>query len=82
VGTSNRRLGIDIVVRNFEGHLIVVNCLIKMANLKLIAADALVAYQIVGFSKELGFHHIILEEDTLQVMKALQVTDNNLSRFG
>jgi hypothetical protein len=51
VGTSNRRLGIGIVVRNFEGHLIVVNCLIKIANLELIVADALVAYQIVGFSK-------------------------------
>lgn len=82
MGTSSRWLGIGIAVQNFDGHLIVANCLTKMANLELVTTNALVAYQIVGFSKELSFRHIILEEDALQVMKALQAIGINRSRFG
>lgn len=53
----------------------------KMKNPELAAADAFVASQAVGFSKELDFQHIILKGGALQVVNVMNFTEHNFCRY-
>jgi ribonuclease HI len=82
VDSVNGRMGIGIVVRDYEGHVIAARSVTIMGNLEPIAAEALAAFQATNFSKDLGLQHIILEGDALQVVKAVNCPSRNWSRFG
>jgi hypothetical protein len=46
------------------------------------AAEALAAFHAVETCKEMSFHDIILDGDSLQIVNAIKATCNNLSSFG
>jgi len=53
IDTINGRIGVGIVVRDYEGHVVGARSLTKMKNLELVAAEALTAFQNTVFSKDL-----------------------------
>lgn len=71
---ANRRLGIGLVVSDYNGLVIAVRSLTKMENLKPVAVEALATFCVVEFSKELGLQNIILEGTCFLVVTALNFT--------
>jgi len=49
--TDNGRVGIGIVVQDFEGYLIAARSLTKMANLEPVTAETLAAHHIYNFGR-------------------------------
>lgn len=69
-------------MRNPNSLVIATRSQTKLENLKPVAVEALAAFQAIEFSIELGLQHIILKENALQVVTALNFSSQNLSRFG
>jgi hypothetical protein len=82
IDTVNKRLGIGLIVRNHNGLVIAARSQTKMGCLEPVAVEELAAFQAIEFSIELGLQDIILEEDALQVVNALNFSDRCLNRFG
>jgi hypothetical protein len=49
---------------------------------ELVVAEALAALHTVEFSREMGFSDIIMEGDTLQIVKTVKDLDPNGSTYG
>jgi hypothetical protein len=54
----------------------------RMGHFEPVVAEALTIFQATVFYKELGLHHILLEGNAFQVVKAVTFKYLNLSRFG
>jgi hypothetical protein len=50
-----------LIVRDYNGLVIAARSLTKMGNLEPVAAEALTAFHVAEFSKDLGLQNIILE---------------------
>lgn len=77
VNFVNRRMGIEIVVRDNERHVRIARSLTKLGNLEPVVAEALATFQATAYSKDLAFQHIILKGDALQVVNAVTSTGRN-----
>ncbi|XP_041026946.1 uncharacterized protein LOC121267144 [Juglans microcarpa x Juglans regia] len=82
VDKTRARVGIDIVVRNFEGKIIAImrrnQCMFPLPSL----TEAYGALQVVSFALELGLTKVIIEGDSLQTVQALKKDEDQLTCFG
>jgi hypothetical protein len=69
-------------VRDFQGKVQAAFCLPVNISVEPMLGEALAAFQMVEFCRIRGFIRIILEGDSLIVVKAINCTCENWSRYG
>ncbi|XVF06903.1 hypothetical protein REPUB_Repub06bG0091300 [Reevesia pubescens] len=76
------RCGIGVVIQNHTGQIMAVGAF-KMEHVTTIfLADAIAARKALEFASDLGFSFIILEGDSMCIVKSLQANEQNLSPIG
>ncbi|XVF29293.1 hypothetical protein REPUB_Repub15cG0108600 [Reevesia pubescens] len=79
---QQRCCGIGVVTRNHVGQIVAVGALRMEYVTTAFLAEAIAVMTALEFASDLGFHFIILEGDSLCVVKNLQVNEQNLSSIG
>jgi hypothetical protein len=82
VDKNHGRIGIDIVVRDYEGIILAALCTTRNVVANPVVAKALAALHAVKLSRELSFNDIILEWDALHIVTVIKAEGNNLSKVG
>jgi len=82
VDKNHGRIGIDIVVRDYEGIVLAARSTTRNVVADPVVAEALTALHAMKLSRELSFNDIILEWDALQIVTVIKAEGNNLSKFG
>lgn len=82
IDSTNRRMGIGIIVRDSLGRVEAARSQTICAVQEPVFAEAQGALCAAEFSRDLGLQSIILEGDSIQVVNALQGTGPNWSRYG
>jgi ribonuclease HI len=77
-GISNMALLLGIM----RGAVLVVRSITKNFLATSEVVEALAALHAVEISKEMDFHDIILEGDTIQIVNVIKATNNNWSSIG
>ncbi|XP_040998121.1 uncharacterized protein LOC121244147 [Juglans microcarpa x Juglans regia] len=72
IDKGNSRLGIGVIVRNSEGSVMASLCSSMDLIPDPLLAEAVATRRASSFCVELGLQHIILEGDSLSVVKAIQ----------
>jgi hypothetical protein len=75
-------LGYGGIVRDFQGKVQAAFCLPVNISVEPVVGEAMVAFQMVEFCRIWRFTRIILEEDSLIVVHAINRTCENWSRYG
>lgn len=71
------RIGIGIVVRDYEGVVLAAHSTTKSVVADPVVTEALAALHAVELCKKMGFNDIILEGDAIQIVQAIKVEGNN-----
>ncbi|KAF5477039.1 hypothetical protein F2P56_003718 [Juglans regia] len=82
IDKGNSRLGIGVIVRNSEGSVMASLCSSMDLILDPLLGEAVAARRASSFCVELGLQHIILEGDSLSVVKAIQHKEDSWSDTG
>jgi hypothetical protein len=70
IDSPNRRIGIDIIVRDHEGCVIVARSTTGYSG-------GLVALQSVGFNQDLGLQQTVLEGNAIQIVNGVKANKRN-----
>ncbi|XP_035551702.1 uncharacterized protein LOC118349877 [Juglans regia] len=79
IDKGNSRLGIGVIVRNSEGSVMASLCSSMDLIPDPLLGEAVAARRASSFCAELGLQHIILEGDSLSVVKAIQHKEDSWS---
>ncbi|XP_040987666.1 uncharacterized protein LOC121235384 [Juglans microcarpa x Juglans regia] len=82
IDKGNSRLGIGVMVRNSEGAVMASLCSSMDLFPNPLLGEAVAARRASSFCAELGLQHIILEGDSLSVVKAIQHKEDSWSDTG
>ncbi|KAF5462881.1 hypothetical protein F2P56_018850 [Juglans regia] len=82
IDKGNSKLGIGVVIRDSEGSIIASLCSSTPLNPDPLLWEAVVAHRATSLCVEFGLHQIILEGDSLAVVKAVQHKEDSWSSTG
>ena len=69
---KKKKVGIDVVVQDVNGLVLALCAKIKRQPYKAVEIESLVATTTLSFITDLGFRHVILEGDSMEVIQALR----------
>jgi hypothetical protein len=81
VDKFNGRMRIGIVVQDYEGYVHAARSMTRLGNLERATAESIATFHASCFYKELCLQRILLEGDTLKVVKNVSFNVRNWSRF-
>ncbi|KAF5441962.1 hypothetical protein F2P56_037084 [Juglans regia] len=82
IDKANSRVGIGVIVRNSEGAIMASLCSSMDLFPDPLLGEAIAARRASSFCADLGFQHVILEGDSLLVVKAIQNKEDSWSDSG
>jgi ribonuclease HI len=82
LNSANRRMGVGIIVRDHLGMVIAARSQTLEFLPEPVVAEAIAALHAAEFSRDLGLPTIVLEGDSLQVVKEVQDMRPTWSRYG
>jgi ribonuclease HI len=82
VDKKNGRIGLGIVVRDYEGVVLAERSTTNNFLVEPVMAEALAAFHAIELCQEMDFSDIILEGDALQIVNTMKTTGTNWSNFG
>ena len=81
IDTNRKLMGIGIVIRGYSGGVVATQCTTRPYVCDHVVAKALALWTVVMLFGQLGFRDIILEGDSLEVVKAIQMEGRNWTRY-
>ena len=79
---KKKKVGIDVVVQDVNGLVLALCAKIKHQPYKAVEIESLVATTTLSFTTDLGFRHVILEGDSMEVIQALRENTQPLTPTG
>jgi ribonuclease HI len=82
IDSGNQKMGIGIIARDHTGSVLAAVCASRPHVTEPTTAEAIAAWKLADICSSLGFARVVLEGDSLEVVKALQTEGPCWSRFG
>jgi ribonuclease HI len=82
IDEKKNRLGVGIIIRDAEGKVTAARSLTVQSKPTPVVGEAIGAFYAADFGRDIGVQNVILEGDSLIVVKALQTEAENLSLYG
>lgn len=77
INTYPNRMGVGVIIRNSEGRVIAALSIVKKETQEPAVGEATAALLAMEFGRDIGVMDVILEGDSLQVIKAINVHSPN-----